>query len=69
MMSKIRAKDKFEVKCERFVNLAWKEVRFDYKKMMNWLFFYQPKNSADKTWHFIGICIVDILLLKVFNLI
>jgi hypothetical protein len=52
-----------------FTHKAWKEIKRDYKKMLNWYLFYQPKDSADKTWHLIGVVIADIILLKVFNLI
>jgi hypothetical protein len=48
---------------------VWKEVKKDFKYMLNWYLFYKPTDKQDRYWHLLEVVIVDIILLKVFNLI
>ena len=45
------------------------KISKEFKKMLDWMLFYQPKNNFDKYWHLLDIILVDIVLLKVFGLI
>lgn len=67
--SKTRQWDESLYKWNKWTSKAWKELKKDCKVMFNWLFFYQPKDSEDKAWHLIEVCIAYVFLLKVFNFI
>jgi hypothetical protein len=51
------------------VSRWWRKCKKEMKNIFDWYLFYNPKDKADKTWHFIEIFITDILLLKIFGLI
>jgi hypothetical protein len=57
-----RVKHWKETKFEKFLNLTWKELRFDFKNMINWLLFYKTKGKADKVLHIIEVCIFYVFL-------
>jgi hypothetical protein len=45
------AKHPFEIKCEKFISCVGKELKFDYKNMIKWLFFYKPDSKGDRILH------------------
>jgi hypothetical protein len=53
-----RGKDPLEIKVERFLELAWKELKIDSISMINWLLFYKPKDKMDKAWHIFEVILV-----------
>ncbi len=50
---------------------GWFFKRFNYYKkyMINWYFFYTPEDKGDKSWHVMGVILIDIIILRVFGLI
>jgi len=50
---------------------GWKRFKIEYKKMMNWYFFYDKHNGdkGDKALHIIGVLFADLFILRVFGLI
>ena len=50
---------------ERFFNRTWKEIKRDFKTMMKWLLFYEPKDTADKVWHFIEVMCAWVIITKI----
>lgn len=46
---------------------AYKELLKDLRIMINWMFFYQPKNKDDRWWHLLEVACVIIILLNIFE--
>lgn len=59
----IKPKNKDEIKAEKFLHLVWKEVRFIFRNMINFLFFYKkPKDNFEKTFHLIEMIFIYVIL-------
>lgn len=65
-MIKKRVPNIYEVKCERFLHLVWKELRLDFKNMIKWLFFYKTDSQGDKILHICEVVFMWIIFTKVF---
>lgn len=50
-------------KFEKFLDLAWQEIKLDTKKMFDWLLFYpKPKDKFEKWGHTFEVICVYIVL-------
>lgn len=59
--------DKSLAEFHRFSRKAYKEILGDLKRMLNWMFFYQPKSSSDKWWHLLEVACVLIVIRGIFK--
>jgi len=63
-MIKRRVKHYKETEFERILKLTWKEVKFDVKKMINFLLFYRPDSKGDKILHICEVVFIWLALTK-----
>lgn len=69
--------DPLEEKLEKWFSWLWNEVIFkgwkfvkrEYKRFMEWYFFYKADSKGDKALHIIGVLILDLFILRFFGLI
>ena len=54
-MKRKNESDKFEIKCERFLNRLWQETKIGVRKLIKWLFFYKPTDNVDAFIHIVGV--------------
>lgn len=47
-----------EIEIEKFLDQTWKELKRDFRGMVNWLLFYKPKDRIDKLLHIIEVIFV-----------
>ncbi|MCK9370286.1 hypothetical protein M0R04_10300 [Candidatus Dojkabacteria bacterium] len=69
--------DPLEIKLEKWFKWLWNEVilvglkfvKREYKRYMEWYFFYKADSKGDKALHIIGVLVADLFILRFFGVI